>query len=173
MFIQLINEEEWTMPTQQSGNPNKFFSNAEKEKIVTAIREAEKETSGEIRLHLEKSARRDVYQRALDVFYKIGMQKTAQRNGVLIYLATGERKFAILGDEGINKVVPENFWEDIVAKMTDRFKQGEFCEGISQGINQIGEKLKAYFPYRSDDVNELSDEISVEDKKKSSESREQ
>ncbi len=146
---------------ERSSNPNKFFSKKEKEQIVEAIRQAEKETSGEIRLHLEKKAGKDVFQRALEVFFKIGMHKTAQRNGVLIYFATGERKFAIIGDEGINKVVPENFWQDVVELMREHFRQGKFCEGVCRAIERIGEKLKAFFPYQSDDVNELSDDISI------------
>lgn len=150
------------MTGERPANPAKFFSKEEKERIVKAIQEAEKETSGEIRLHLEKKAGKDIFRRALEVFHKIGMNKTAQKNGVLIYLATGERRFAILGDEGINKVVPENFWEDVVEEMKSYFQKGEFCQGICRGIHQIGEKLKAYFPYQSDDVNELSDDISIE-----------
>jgi uncharacterized membrane protein len=152
--------------SERPSNPNKFFSKEEKQRIVEAIREAEKETSGEIRLHLEKKAGKDIFQRALEVFFKIGMDKTAQRNGVLIYFATGERKFAIIGDEGINRVVPENFWQDVVDLMTEHFRQGKFCEGVCQAIHLIGQKLKTYFPYQSDDVNELSDEISIESEEK-------
>lgn len=146
-------------------NPNKFFSQEEKLKIVKAIQEAEKETSGEIRLHLERKVKKDVYQRAEEVFNKIGMWKTEQRNGVIIYLATGNQKFAILGDKGIDDAVPENFWVDIVSEMTSNFKKGQFCEGMCQGISKIGEKLKLFFPYQANDINELPDDISIgEDK---------
>ena len=145
-----------------SSNPNKFFTNEEKSGIVKAIREAEKATSGEIRLHLERKVSKDLYQSAQDVFNRIGMVKTAQRNGVLIYLATGDRKFAVIGDKGINDVVPENFWEDIVLQMTERFKNGHFFEGVCGAVQQIGEKLKQYFPYQPEDINELPDDISLE-----------
>ena len=152
------------MKSKRSANPNRFFSKQEKELILKSIREAETATSGEIRLHLERKTKKDVYQRALTVFHKIGMNKTAQRNGVLIYLATGDHKFVILGDEGINQVVPDNFWEDAVAEIVSYFKKEEFCEGVCRGIEKIGEKLKTYFPYQSDDINELPDEISIGEK---------
>jgi len=91
------------------------------------------------------------------------MDKTEQRNGVLIYIATGDKQFAILGDKGINDVVPDNFWEDVVKEMQLQFQQDKFQEGICSGVSRIGEKLKSYFPHRSDDVNELSDEISIDE----------
>ncbi len=150
------------MSKKRPTNPRHFFTEEEKEQIIQAIQEAEKETSGEIRLHVEEKAKKDVFQRALEVFHKIGMHKTAQRNGVLIYLATRDRKFAILGDEGINKVVPEDFWEDIVEEMRTHFKKDQFCEGICKAIEKVGHKLKSYFPYQQDDINELSDEISFD-----------
>lgn len=144
----------------RSANPSKFFSDEEKKKILRKIQEAEKETSGEIRVHVEKKCSGDVFARALQVFRKLGMEKTAQRNGTLIYLATADRKFAVIGDEGINRIVPENFWEDVVRGMSQYFKKGEFSEGLCWGIERIGEKLKQYFPYKKGDINELSDEIS-------------
>jgi uncharacterized membrane protein len=150
------------MAQNRPSNPNKFFTKEEKSGIVKAIREAEKATSGEIRLHLERKVSKDLYQRAQDVFKKIGMTRTAQRNGVLIYLATDDRKFAVIGDRGINDVVPENFWEDIVSQMTEQFKKCHFFEGVCGAVQQIGEKLKQYFPYQPQDVNELPDEISLE-----------
>jgi uncharacterized membrane protein len=88
------------------------------------------------------------------------MTKTAQRNGVLIFLATGNKKFAVLGDVGINEKVPEGFWNDVVQIMREYFKQNKFAEGISEAVLRIGEKLKAYFPYEVHDKNELSDQIS-------------
>ncbi|MFZ0390442.1 MAG: TPM domain-containing protein [Calditrichia bacterium] len=145
----------------RSSNPARFFSDVEKQAIVNAIGNAEKATSGEIRLHLEKSGGKDIFQKALEVFHKIGMQQTEQRNGVLIFLATADQKFAILGDEGINKTVPENFWEDVVQVMQQKFRQEDFVGGISKGVEMIGEKLKTYFPHQTDDINELSDDISI------------
>ncbi len=142
-------------------DPKKFFTEEEIQQIVAAIQAAEQETSGEVRVHLEKSCEGDVFQRALKVFQKIGMTHTAQRNGVLIYLALKNRKFAIVGDEGINRVVPENFWQDVAGILNAHFQEGKFCEGLCQAISRVGEKLKQYFPHQRGDVNELSDEIST------------
>ena len=128
--------------------------------ILNAVREAERNTSGEIRVHLEYNAREPVYGHAQKVFQRIGMTKTAQRNGVLIFLATRNKKFAVLGDVGINEKVPEGFWNDVVGIMQEHFKQNKFAEGISDAVLRIGEKLKAYFPYQANDKNELSDSIS-------------
>ena len=139
-----------------------FFSKEEKKQITDAIAQAELNTSGEIRLHVEGRCKLEVLDRAAYVFEKLEMHKTAQRNGVLFYLAVYDRKFAILGDGGINKLVPENFWDEIKATMLGYFKDAKFADGISKGILMAGEQLKANFPYQSDDVNELSDEISFE-----------
>jgi uncharacterized membrane protein len=151
-------------PIDRNKNPDKFFSEQEKKNIVLAITSAEKETSGEIRLHLERSAKMEPMKRAIQVFNKIGMNKTAQRNGVLLYLATGDHQFAIIGDKGINELVPDNYWDDIALELGNYFKNREFCEGVCQGIVRIGEKLKEFFPYQTDDENELSDDISISDK---------
>jgi len=142
-------------------NVNKFFSKEEKEQIINAIKDAEKETSGEVRLHLESSCKGDPLQRAIVVFSKLKMQETEQRNGTLVYLAAKDRNFAIFGDEGINKVVPENFWEDVKEEMRKEFIEGNFAAGVTAGVSRIGEKLKEFFPYQSDDVNELADDISI------------
>ncbi len=142
-------------------NVKKFFNSAQKEMILQAIREAEKETSGEIRLHMESKCKGDPLQRAIQVFAKLKMHKTKLRNGTLIYLAVEDNKFAIFGDGGINKAVPENFWEDVKDEMAEYFKKGNFVTGITKGIHRIGEKLKAFFPYQQDDVNELPDDISM------------
>jgi uncharacterized membrane protein len=140
--------------------PRFFFSKKEKGQILAAVREAEKNTSGEVRVHLEYHAPEPVYGHAQKVFQRVGMTKTAQRNGVLIFLATGNKKFAVLGDVGINEKVPEGFWNDVVQIMQKHFKQNEFAEGISEAVLRIGEKLKTYFPYEAHDKNELSDGIS-------------
>lgn len=140
--------------------PAFFFSKKEKKQILDSIQEAEKNTSGEIRVHLEFKAREPVYGHAQKVFQRIGMTKTEQRNGVLIFLATRNKKFAVLGDVGINEKVSEGFWNDVVGIMQENFRQDKFAEGISAAALRIGEKLKAYFPYRSGDKNELSDGIS-------------
>ena len=139
-----------------------FFSEEQKKQITDAIAMAELNTSGEIRLHVEGQCKLDVLDRAAYVFEKLSIHKTAQRNGVLFYLAVHDRKFAILGDGGINQLVPANFWDNIKETMLVLFKEGKFADGLSTGILMAGEQLKASFPYQNDDVNELSDEISFE-----------
>ena len=143
-------------------NARRILNNEEDRHIVEAIRQAELNTSGEIKVHIENHCRGEVVERSLVVFNRLKMNETKQRNGVLIYLAVKDHKFAILGDEGINNVVEDNFWDDIRDMMATKFKQGRFAEGLEQGIKCCGEKLKAYFPYQSDDVNEIPDEISYE-----------
>ena len=137
-----------------------FFSKEEQQKIVAAIKEAELNTSGEIRVHIENHCKEEAIERAAEVFYDLKMNQTAARNGILFYLAVKDHKFAIIGDEGINKNVEHDFWNDIKDEMTRHFKDGQFTEGLTSAILKCGEKLKTYFPYQSDDVNELSDEIS-------------
>ena len=139
-----------------------FFSKEEKKQITDAIAEAELNTSGEIRLHMEGHCKIDVLDRAAYIFEKLKMHETAQRNGVLFYLAVHDHKFAILGDGGINQVVPANFWDEIKETMLGFFKEGKFTDGLSKGILMAGEQLKANFPYHHEDVNELSDEISFD-----------
>jgi len=137
-----------------------FLNETDKKSIVDAIKEAELNTSGEIRVHIESRCKGDVMDRAAYLFKKLQMHKTEKRNGVLFYLAYTDRKFAILGDGGINEKVPENFWDMIKEKMTEKFKDGKFSEGLAEGIKESGIQLKTHFPHMSDDVNELSDEIS-------------
>lgn len=128
--------------------------------IVAAIREAEKNTSGEIRVHIDKNCAENVLDRAAFWFEKLKMHQTEQRNGVLFYLATDDRKFAILGDAGINARVPAGFWDEIKAQMTSHFQQGDLVNGLVEGIRASGLQLKSHFPYQSNDINELSDDIS-------------
>lgn len=139
-----------------------YFSKEEKEQITAAIAEAELNTSGEIRLNVEGHCKIDALDRAAYVFEKLGMHETAERNGVLFYLAVYEHKFAILGDAGINRLVPENFWDEIKETMLTYFKSGKLAEGVSVGIKMAGMQLKANFPFQADDKNELSDEISFD-----------
>ena len=138
----------------------KFFTKEEEQQIVLSIREAEKNTSGEIRVHLESNAQDKPLVTGVEVFERLGMHLTKARNGILIYIAPERKEFAILGDKGINEVVPKDFWSTERDILLSHFKRGAFTEGICIVIKQIGEKLKAYFPYESDDVNELPDEIS-------------
>jgi uncharacterized membrane protein len=137
-----------------------LFTDTEEEQIRLAIEAAEKNTSGEIRISAEKHCKEDPLDRAANYFHKIGMDKTALRNGVLIYIATEDHKFAIIGDAGINQVVPKDFWDTTKNAMRERFKAGQLAEGIITGINLAGEKLKQFFPYSDDDRNELSNDIS-------------
>ncbi len=137
-----------------------FFTKEQKNKIKQAIINAELDTSGEIRVHIENYCKEDVLDRTSFLFKKIKMNKTELRNGVLFYLAIKSRKFAIIGDEGINAAVPENFWDEIKKQMSAHFKEGNFTEGLSVGIETTGQQLKKHFPYHSDDINELSNEIS-------------
>ncbi len=137
-----------------------FFSREKKHQIKEAILQAELDTSGEIRVHIENQCKEDVMDRTARIFEKLKMHKTDLRNGVLFYLAIKDRKFAILGDKGINKEVPDDFWDDIKEKMTSLFAEGKFAEGLATGIDMTGKQLKKHFPYQTDDINELSDEIS-------------
>lgn len=140
--------------------PKDNFSEAEKKRIVEAIQEAELNTSGEIRVHLENHCKMDVLDRAAEVFGTLDMHKTALRNGVLFYLAMKDHQFAILGDKGINEKVPEHFWEEIRDFMVAKFKEGKYTEGLSEGIKMAGQQLKKHFPYQANDRNELTDDIS-------------
>lgn len=140
----------------------KFFSETDEQRIITAIREAEMNTSGEIRVHLESDPKGDIMKEALRTFHRLGMHKTKQRNGVLILLAPQQRQFAIIGDEGIDEVVPEDFWNEERDIIQEHFRRGDYGDGVVAAIQRVGEKLKAFFPRQDDDVNELSDEISYD-----------
>ncbi|HWS00098.1 MAG TPA: TPM domain-containing protein [Prolixibacteraceae bacterium] len=137
-----------------------FLSKEEEQLVVKAIQSAEFQTGGEIRLHIEAVCKGDVLDRAAWLFKSLKMHETALRNGVLIYLSTDDRKFAIIGDAGINAVVPPGFWNDVKELMVSYFKKGDLVGGFVLGIEQVGQKLKEFFPYMKDDSNELSDEIS-------------
>jgi uncharacterized membrane protein len=143
--------------------PSRFFSSDQKILIRKAIRDAELDTSGEIRVHIERQCKGDVLDRGAYLFEKLGMHKTEKRNGVLFYLAIDDRKFAILGDAGINAVTPDDFWDVIKEKMEEEFREGRFTEGLEQGIRMAAGQLKEHFPYQEDDLNELPDDISFGD----------
>lgn len=141
-------------------NIKRYFSEEEINEIITAIKYAELNTSGEIRVHIEEFCKENSLDRAAYVFAKLNMHKTKLRNGVLFYLAIEDHKFAVLGDSAINQKVPEDTWISMINKMTIIFKEGKLSSGLAQGIKIAGELLKLYFPYQSDDKNELPDEIS-------------
>ncbi|HHC78874.1 MAG TPA: TPM domain-containing protein [Flavobacteriia bacterium] len=138
-----------------------FLTAAQEQEIIDAIRTAEKDTSGEIRVHLEKCTEKDTLERAKEVFYFLKMDETKQHNGVLFYVAVEDKKFAVLGDVGIDKVVPDTFWDSVKDTVLEKFKNNHFAKGLKLGILEAGTKLKQYFPYRHDDKNELPDSISL------------
>ena len=137
-----------------------FLSKAEEQEIVQAIVEAEKNTSGEIRVHIEEHTEKSPLERAQEVFFELKMDETQDRNGVLFYVCVSDKKFAILGDRGINEAVESDFWDCTKDTVIANFKEGNFKKGLVEGILRAGERLKKYFPFQSDDTNELSNEIS-------------
>jgi uncharacterized membrane protein len=143
-------------------NASDFFTAEGKHLIEQAIAEAEHNTSGEIRVHVETDFKGNVLDRAAKVFADLSMHKTKLRNGVLIYFGITNRQFAILGDAGINSVVPKDFWNQIKSVMEGYFRSGEFAAGLAEGVKMSGEALKKNFPWQTDDVNELSNEISFD-----------
>jgi len=142
-------------------NAKNFFTKDQKLAITKAITQSELQTSGEIRLHIDSNCEVNVLDSATLIFRKLKMHKTELRNGVLFYLAVTDKKFAILGDKGINEKVPENFWDNIKELMLDHFKKQQFTEGLCKGIEMAGEKLKTHFPLQSNDTNEITNEISI------------
>ena len=143
-----------------SRSARNFFSREQRDDIKQAIMNAELDTSGEIRVHIDSVCKGDVMEKALKVFKKLKIHETELRNGVLLYLAVKNRKFAIIGDKGINKVVPDDFWEELNVDMLNAFREENFTDGLIDGITRTGIHLKMHFPYQTDDVNELPDEIS-------------
>ena len=138
-----------------------FLATLDQPRIVSAIADAEKQTSGEIRVHVQPRAGDDIRKFAERTFERLGMTKTALRNGVLLFIASEDQRFVILGDRGINDKVPAGFWDDIAAKLTIRFQAGEFTDGIIEAIHSAGDHLGRYFPRAANDINELSNEIDV------------
>jgi uncharacterized membrane protein len=136
-----------------------FFSKLDSDRIVKAIADAEKKSSGEIRVHVTRRKPDNLEQRARRRFELLGMTKTADRNGVLIYIAPRLRRFQILGDSGIHEKCGDDFWKETAAEIESHFRKGEFTEGIVRGIAKIGDVLAAHFPRTAADVNELPDEV--------------
>jgi len=140
-----------------------FLAALDRPRIVDAIGSAERMTSGEIRVHIQPKAYGEIRYVAEKTFERLGMTKTAERIGVLLFIACEEQRFVILGDQGIDSRVPAGFWDDIAAKLHDRFQRSEFTDGIVDAIHSAGEELRTYFPRAHDDVDELANEINVED----------
>ncbi len=139
-----------------------FISNEEEKRILEAIARAEKNTSGEIRVHLHANGKGDVMDRAKETFFKIGMDRTKLRNGVLIYIDTDRRKFAVIGDEGIHRKVGDEFWQKTAEILSNNFRKKAYAQGLIEAIDYTGRALKRHFPYQQDDVNELPDDISTD-----------
>lgn len=138
---------------------NPFFSEQDQQRIIRAIEEAEMRTSGEIRVHVDQKCSGDPVHKAFRLFRKLGMDRTAERNGVLFYIATDHRKLAIIGDQGIHEKVEAGFWDRIKEQMIIDFKQSSYADGLIKGIQQTGEHLGMHFPRKADDRNELSNEM--------------
>lgn len=141
-------------------NIEDFLTLGEEHAIVQAIRKAEAKTSGEIRVHIERETTIDVLERAKIVFHGLKMDNTKLQNGVLIYVAVNSKQFAICGDRGIDAVVPKNFWESTKTKIANQFKQGQFKQGLIDGVTEAGKQLQQHFPWHHNDSNELPNTIS-------------
>lgn len=137
-----------------------FLTKAEEQEIIAAIGKAEKNTSGEIRVHIEKETSIAAIDRAMEVFRNLNMGNTREQNGVIIYVAVKSHQFAIYGDKGINDKVSDDFWDCTKEVMASHFKNGNFKQGLIDGILSAGEQLKKHFPYQDNDTDELSNEIS-------------
>lgn len=138
-----------------------FLTEEQEAEVVEAIRKAEKKTSGEIRVHIEKTSNGEIWDRAMEVFHLLKMDNTKQDNGVLIYVALDDRKFVIYGDKGINAVVPKDFWETTKDAIALQFKKGDYKQGLIDGILMAGRELQKHFPWNEGNENELSDKIST------------
>lgn len=137
-----------------------FLTPDDEKEIIAAIQQAEKNTSGEIRVHIENHSEKPPLERAQEVFLQLNMANTAARNGVLFYVGVEDHTFAIIGDEGIDKAVEADFWDCTKDVIISHFKDNRFKEGLVEGILKAGDRLKKYFPFNDDDKNELPDTIS-------------
>ena len=143
-------------------NHKTFIEAVNQDRVVKAICTAEEMCSGEIRVHIQPKAHGEIRTVAERTFERLGMTKTDLRNGVLLFIASEEQRFVILGDRGIDEKVPAGFWDEIAAKLTIRFKNGEFTDGIVEAIHSAGEELRHFFPRAHADVNELTNEINID-----------
>ncbi len=142
-------------------NPGSFLSRLDHDRIVAAIREAEDRSRGEIRVHVARKAVADPQGAAAALFEKLGMAATAERNGILLFVAPASQRFAVVGDKGIHEKCGEGFWKDVASAMEEDFRQGRFTDGIVKGVAKAGDALAAHFPPTGrPDVNELPDEVS-------------
>jgi uncharacterized membrane protein len=139
-----------------------FLSDADLEAVAAAIASAEAATSAEIRVHLDASCPGDAMARAVDVFERLGMQRTAERHGVLIYVSIEDHKLAVIGDRGVHDRVGQAYWEQLVEAVLGHFRQARARDGLDHAVREVGAALRRHFPRRPDDVNELSDQVSID-----------
>ena len=139
--------------------PSEFINQVQQQEIVAAIKDAEKITSGEIRVFVSRKEAEDAVRAAQEQFLALGMQNTKERNGVLIFVAPHTQKFAVIGDAGVHEKCGQPFWEESSREMSGHFRQGQFTTGLLVGIKKAGALLGKHFPCQSDDKNELSDDV--------------
>ena len=139
---------------------DEFLTRAELDRVRDAVRSAEQRTSGEIRVHLDAAIMEGVLDHAAFVFDDLGMKKTKNRNGVLLYVSVPSRKVAVIGDAGIHAKSGQHYWDSVLELVLSDFREGRFCDGLCAGVERIGEQLREHFPYQRDDVNELDDDVS-------------
>lgn len=135
------------------------MTDAERRVVADAISQAERTTSGEIRVHIEDHIEEDVVDHAAYIFQELGMHRTRERNGILIYVCVADRLVAVVGDKGINEKVPEGFWDGTVEVLRTHFAAGKQAEGLCEAVRMVGERLSTFFPPQVDDRNELSNEV--------------
>jgi uncharacterized membrane protein len=138
----------------------KLLSKEEEARLIKAIELAEKQTSGEIRVHIEKDSKEEAVSACVAKFHELNMQNTKQRNAILFYLAYKSKSFAVWGDEGIHEIVKDEFWKNITDRAIEHFKQGDYIAGLEKSIELCGEQLKQHFPLQHDDTDELPNQIS-------------
>ncbi len=137
-----------------------FLTKKQEKKIIKAIREAERSTSGEIRVHIDADSSQNHFETAVAVFNSLKMNETKNRNGVLFHVSPKDHNFTIIGDKGIDSVTSDDFWDEIKKIVLKKFRKGKYAKGLSKGIKMAGKALQTHFPYNDDDINELPDEIS-------------
>lgn len=140
---------------------DEFLTRAERDRVRDAVRNAEKRTSGEVRVHLDAAIMEGVLDHAAFVFDDLGMKKTKDRNGVLVYVSVPSRKVAVIGDAGIHAKSGQHYWDSVLELVLSHFREGRYCDGLCAGVERIGEQLREHFPYERDDMNELDDDVSL------------
>jgi uncharacterized membrane protein len=138
-----------------------FLSEADLDAVAQAVAAAERTTSAEIRVHLDHRCPGEALPQAVAVFERLGMHATEERSGVLIYVAVGDRKLAVIGDRGINERVGDAYWQQVVAAMLGHLRASRPRDGLVQAVRDVGAALRSHFPRRGDDRNELADDVSI------------